>query len=135
PPAAASQATGTLVSAWPDGRNAKDDIYFTRSTDGGISWSPAARVAHNAAGSSYQVEPWVSVAPNGRFDVIWYDDRDFPTNLNTFHIYATHSTDDVASWTGPDEHVTDASTNLNIRSPTASGWNGAAGYYLNGTSA
>jgi hypothetical protein len=131
PSTTASPATGTLVSVWADGRNGKDDIYFTRSTNGGTTWSAAARVAHNAAGSSYQVEPWVSVAPNGRFDVIWYDDRDFPGNLNTFHIYATHSTDDGATWTGPDEQVTDASSNLNVGIPQGAGWNGAAGDYIN----
>ena len=48
---------------------------------------------------------------------VWYDDRDFPGSLNTFHIYATHSTDDGATWTGPDEQVTDAATNLNVGHP------------------
>ena len=57
--------------------------------------------------------------------VIWYDDRNFPGNLNTFDIYASHSTDDGATWVGPDEQVTDASTNLNIGIPTGSGWNAA----------
>ncbi|MDQ6746943.1 MAG: glycoside hydrolase, partial [Candidatus Dormibacteraeota bacterium] len=135
PSTAASQASSTLVTVWADGRNGKDDIYFSRSTNGGTTWSAAARVAHNAAGSSYQVEPWVAVAPNGRFDVIWYDDRDFPANLNTFHIYASHSTDDGATWNGPDEQVTDAATNLNIDIPTGPGWNAAAGDYIGVTSA
>src|SRR5207247_7072568 len=70
PSTAASQATGTLVSVWTDGSNGKDDTYFTRSTNGGNSRSAPAQVAHNTEGSSYQVETWVSVAPNGRFDVI-----------------------------------------------------------------
>ncbi|MDQ6748872.1 MAG: hypothetical protein M3010_12305, partial [Candidatus Dormibacteraeota bacterium] len=125
PATAVSPPTNTLVTVWADGRNGKDDIYFTRSIDGGTTWSAPTRVAHNAAGTSYQVEPWVAVAPNGRFDVIWYDDRDFPGNLNTFHIYASHSTDDGASWTGPDEQVTDAATNLNLGIPGGPGWNGA----------
>src|SRR6185369_13020765 len=96
PSTAVSPATGTVVSMWTDGRNGRDDIYYIRSTDSGATWSPAVRVAHNTAGSSYQVEPWVAAAPNGRFDVIWYDDRDFPASLNTFHVYASHSTDDGA---------------------------------------
>ncbi len=131
PSTTVSQATGTLVTTWADGRNGKDDIYFSRSTNGGTSWSACSSCAHNAAGSSYQVEPWVSVAPNGRFDVIWYDDRDFPSDLNTFNIYASHSTDDGATWTGPDEQVSDAATNLNVGIPLGSGWNGAAGDYIN----
>jgi hypothetical protein len=134
PATTVSPATGTLVTTWADGRNGKDDIYFSRSTDGGTTWSAAARIPHNAAGSSYQVEPWVSAAPNGRFDVIWYDDRDFPSALNTFNIYASHSTDDGATWTGPDEQVSDASTDLNIGIPHGSGWNSAAGDYINVTS-
>ncbi|PZS02796.1 MAG: hypothetical protein DLM69_03680, partial [Candidatus Chloroheliales bacterium] len=134
PATTVATATGTLVSVWADGRNGKDDIYFTRSTNGGTTWSAPTRVPHNAAGASYQVEPWVSVSPSGRFDVIWYDDRDFPSNLNTFHIYASHSTDDGVTWTGPDEQVTDAATNLNVGIPGGPGWNGAAGDYINVTS-
>ena len=134
PATSASPATGTVVSVWADGRNGKSDIYFTRSTDNGTTWSAVARVAHNAAGNSYQVEPWISVAPNGRFDVIWYDNRDFPANINTFHIYATHSTDDGATWTGPDEQVSDAPSDLNVGIPTGSGWNNAAGDYIGVTS-
>jgi hypothetical protein len=134
PATAASPATGTVVSVWADGRNGKSDIYATRSTDNGTTWSAVARVAHNAAGNSYQVEPWISVAPNGRFDVIWYDNRDFPANINTFHIYATHSTDDGATWTGPDEQVSDAPSDLNVGIPTGSGWNAAAGDYIGVTS-
>jgi hypothetical protein len=133
PATVASPASSTLVSVWADGRNGKADIYYTRSTDDGLTWSAAARVAHNTAGSSYQVEPWVSAAPNGRFDAIWYDDRDFPSNLNTFHIYASHSTDDGATWTS-DEQVTDAPSNLNVGIPGGSGWNGAAGDYIGVTS-
>ena len=74
------------------------------------------------------------VAPNGRWDAVWYDDRDFPADLNTFHIYATHSTDDGTTWTGPDEQVTDAATNLNIGIPTGLRRNGAAGDYIGVTS-
>jgi hypothetical protein len=134
PSTAVSPATGTLVTTWADGRNGKDDIYFSRSTDSGATWSAPARIPHNTAGSSYQVEPWVSAAPNGRFDAIWYDDRDSPGDPNVFNIYASHSTDDGATWTGPDEQVSDASTNLNIGIPRGSGWNGAAGDYINVTS-
>ncbi len=129
-PSTAASVSGTLVSVWADGRNGKDDIYTTHSTDGGTTWSAAIRVAHNAAGSSYQVEPWISVAPNGRFDVIWYDDRNNIATPNTFDIFASHSTDGGATWSGPDEQVTDASTNLNLGIPAGPGWNAAAGDYI-----
>ena len=54
------------------------DVYFQRSTDGGAVWSDPARLNRNAP---IQLEitqtrhPNVSVAPNGRLDVVWQDRR------------------------------------------------------------
>ncbi len=54
------------------------DVYFQRSTDGGTVWSDPARLNRNAP---IQLEvtqtrhPNLSVAPNGRLDVVWQDRR------------------------------------------------------------
>jgi len=55
------------------------DVYFQRSTDGGRSWSRAKRVNGGLAVPTEKLtqtrHPSVSVAPNGRVDIVWHDRR------------------------------------------------------------
>lgn len=54
------------------------DVYFQRSTDGGDTWSEATRV-NGQAPIQFEItqtrHPDVSVAPNGRVDIVWQDRR------------------------------------------------------------
>ncbi|MDP1848109.1 MAG: cell wall-binding repeat-containing protein [Solirubrobacteraceae bacterium] len=54
------------------------DVYFQRSTDGGSTWSEATRL-NGQAPIQYEItqtrHPNMSVAPNGRLDVVWQDRR------------------------------------------------------------
>ena len=53
------------------------DIAFSRSTDGGLTWSKAVRInTDNQAPGKYNWFGTMSVAPCGRIDVIWNDMRD-----------------------------------------------------------
>lgn len=52
------------------------DIYVQRSTDAGRTWSSPARVNDDPAGQGTDHRsPHLSVAPDGRLDVVWYDRR------------------------------------------------------------
>ncbi len=67
------------------------DIMFARSVDGGATWSAPIRVNDDPPGA-WQWFETMSVAPNGRIDVVWNDTRTSgEANLSELH-YA-YSTD------------------------------------------
>lgn len=73
------------------------DIMFSRSTDGGLTWSAPVRVNDDTLTTAWQWFGTMSVAPNGRVDVVWLDTRD---NLGSVHssLYYTYSTDAGSTW-------------------------------------
>ena len=56
--------------------NPDEDVWFQRSLDGAASWSAPKRLNANSPEEITQTRhPNVSVAPNGRVDVVWNDRR------------------------------------------------------------
>lgn len=73
------------------------DIMFSRSTDKGASWSEAINISDDNSIDNWQWFGTISVAPNGRIDVVWLDTRDNPgTFLSS--LYYSHSLDSGESW-------------------------------------
>ena len=80
-PAMGVAPSGAVYVAWADNRNGDADILLTRSSDGGLTWSIPVRVNDDPLGvGTDQFFPWVSVSPNGRVDIMWYDKRPDPNN-------------------------------------------------------
>jgi len=74
------------------------DVMFARSTDGGVSWSDPVRVNDDPADNgAYQWFGTMSVAPNGRIDVIWADTRDDPSGYDS-ELYYAYSEDGGTTW-------------------------------------
>ncbi len=73
------------------------DVHFARSTDGGISWSQPVRLNDDMSDANWQWFGTMSVAPNGRIDVIWNDTRNSAVESDS-QIYYAYSLDAGISW-------------------------------------
>jgi hypothetical protein len=94
-PAAGVGANGALYVAWADGRNAGhgNDILYTRSVDGGSSWSaPVAVNSDNSAAD--QLMPALAVGKDGAVNIAWLDNRNDAANYN-YDVYMARSVDGV----------------------------------------
>lgn len=78
-PSAGVGRDGAVTIVWPDGRYGDTDIFAIRSRDGGTTWGRRVRINDDApANGHWQFQPAISVAPNGRIDVFFYDRRNDP---------------------------------------------------------
>ena len=82
------------------------DVNFIQSTNRGLSWSSPVRINDDPGTSAWQWFGTMSVAPNGRIDVIWLDTRDDPgTYLSS--LYYSFSEDEGQTWS-PNERLSAA---------------------------
>ena len=73
------------------------DVMFARSTNGGVTFSSPIKINDDPGTSAYQWFGTMSVAPNGRIDVVWLDTRDNPgTYLSA--LYYSNSKDGGVTW-------------------------------------
>ncbi len=74
------------------------DVHFVRSTDGGVTWSNPIRVNDDPTNNgAWQWFGTMSVAPNGRIDVIWNDTRN-TGQANMSELFYSFSTDSGDTW-------------------------------------
>jgi len=78
---AVDRASGALYAVWEDGRFSAlagaaplDGIAFSRSTDGGATWSAPRQINGDAAGAAFT--PVVAIARDGAIGVTYYDLRE-----------------------------------------------------------
>jgi hypothetical protein len=73
------------------------DIVMQRSTDGGLTWSSQEALDDDSPDQyATGFYPQLNVAPNGRIDVAWEDNRD--TTDFHFNVRYTYSTDGGVTW-------------------------------------
>ncbi|MGH9285840.1 MAG: hypothetical protein ACRD0M_09240, partial [Acidimicrobiales bacterium] len=109
-------ADGTLHAVWhakPGQTQGETDIYHRRSIDGGRTWGQPTKLNDDdPAALQSQFNPNVSIAPDGRVDVAWWDFRnDQGTYSND--VYYTYSTDNGLSWSR-NVRISDRSINRKI---------------------
>src|SRR5438132_1683590 len=84
-----------LASVQPPGRSTTD-VMFARSTDGGATFSAPVPVNDDNNPSKWHWFGTFSVAPNGRLDAVWYDNRN-ANNLDS-QLFYSYSTDAGVTW-------------------------------------
>ena len=96
-------------------------IAFTKSTDGGITWSSPFPISNNPAGSGV-FNPAINVSPDGRtISVVFYDHRDNPGSTVLVDLYLAQSFDFGNTWQ-PNIRLTSVSTNASLAPLTSEGY-------------
>lgn len=78
--------------------NDPGDVMFSKSIDGAVSWSSPIRINDDTETNNYQWFGTMSVAPNGRIDIIWLDTRDSPQGVYLSALYYSFSVDQGETW-------------------------------------
>ncbi|MDQ3643072.1 MAG: hypothetical protein M3450_16800, partial [Actinomycetota bacterium] len=87
----------------------RSDIVVRRSTDKGVTWTEPVAVNDDDPKEQYSsFYPQLDVAPNGRVDVIWQDNRGVTDYV--VEVRYTYSTDGGQTW-APNMEVTDQPIN------------------------
>ncbi len=90
---------GYIYVTWCDGRNGDADIFLTRSTDHGSTWSSALRVNNDGLGNGkVQAWPWIAVNESGNIAINFFDTRNTPNN-NTIEAWVARSSDGGLTFT------------------------------------
>ena len=93
-----SQVNPTGVGQNPNVVASNFDVVHKSSTDGGKTWSePMTLNDDDPKQMQAQVIPNISVAPNGRIDVAWWDTRSDP-GIRGNDVYYTYSEDHGKTW-------------------------------------
>src|SRR6266581_3722599 len=97
--------------AWTDTRTpiTGPDIYYSNSTNGGLSFNPSARLNDDLGGAE-QSTPEIAIAPNRNVYVVWRDPRGSP------EIYYARSLDFGATWS-LNTYVNGDAGNVDQRNP------------------
>lgn len=92
----------TVHVVWEDDRDGHFEVYYKRSTDGGISWGTDIRLTNSL---NHSQKPSIAVS-GSVVHVFWF----YHQWIGNFEIYYKRSTDGGQTW-GPDTQLTNANGN------------------------
>jgi hypothetical protein len=87
-----------MASVEPFTANNGTDVMFARSTDGGASFGTPVRINDDPINQNkWHIFGTLSVAPNGRIDVVWLDTRNAANNIDC-QLFYSWSNDGGVTW-------------------------------------
>ncbi|HEU4717927.1 MAG TPA: T9SS type A sorting domain-containing protein, partial [Bacteroidia bacterium] len=87
------------------------DIYFSRSTDGGATWSSPVIINNDTATAADNFYSAITMNGNGVVLLSWYDRRTDPVNNKTTHYYFAYSSDGGQTFQG-NQQITNTPTDF-----------------------
>jgi len=101
-PAVAVTKNGTVLVAWQDNRRSTFDydIYFSKSYNNGLTFTPNVKVDDSGPTISWQERPSIAVTNSGSIYVAWTDDR-----THGLRVRGAYSTNDGKTWSASEEIV------------------------------
>ncbi len=107
PAATVDSTNGNVYVSWADYRRGNADIFFSRSTNNGASWTPPLRVNDDNS-TSDQFFPWMA-SSSGQLNIVFYDRR-LDSNNHLMDVFSAQSIDHGSSFT-TNIRVSDVSSN------------------------
>src|SRR5262245_17282517 len=87
-----------LASVQPSGSTTGSDVMFVRSTNGGSTFSAPRRINDDSVNhAKWHWFGTLSVATNGRIDVVWFDTRNAANNTDS-QLFYSYSLDGGNNW-------------------------------------
>jgi len=121
PSAIADRSSGNIFVVYQTRLAGNPKIAFTKSVDGGITWSTPRSISDNPSGSGV-FNPAINVSPDGqRVTVSFYDHRDNPGSNLLVNLYLAQSFDGGATWE-PNIRVSSATTDASFAPLTSEGY-------------
>ncbi|MBN1390921.1 MAG: exo-alpha-sialidase [Candidatus Thermoplasmatota archaeon] len=87
---------GSLFITWMDDRTERDEIFFTRSDDGGLTFSLDTRVL-SLPDDTGDHDPFMTASGSGRLGLVWEREVTFSTG-SELEVYYTNSSDGGRTW-------------------------------------
>ncbi len=97
---------GGINVVWVSDAPGNNDVFFSRSTDGGGSFSTPLNLSHDAADS---LSPQLAVDASGNISIVWESD-----NIS-FGVLFSHSTDSGATFSAPLDLATNTGGSFGAR--------------------
>ncbi len=105
-------SSGVVYVTWEDNRDGHYDIHFSKSEDGGTTWTPSKKVNADWL-SSTQLDPTIAVDTNGTIYIAWEDEIG-----GNYDIYFGRSKDGGSTWSDPSIKVNTDQTTMGQTNPT-----------------
>ena len=110
-----------MYIVWSDSRTGRQQIFFRKSVDKGATWGERSiLLAPDREFTGSSRSPWMSVAPNGRIDIVYYHTGPTQEVADFDDVYWSYSTDGGENFTARQVNDTPVDRRKGYSGPAAS---------------